>query len=166
MGRWGEERHCEPASELKTLLESAGAFDAAPSGAAAWVLSDASFTFEVGLGGLPGGEGVEELLVVTTGSEEGLEIGGAVGGLAGLGRQGVFERGELPVAEEVRDVEVDLREDAFELRLGEAGALDRGEVGEVGHGKSGCEEVGKGAKGCEEVRRGWRKAAGSANPQA
>lgn len=78
---------------------------------------------------------MEEVLVVAAGGEEGVEVGGAVGVLAGLGGEAVFQRRELAVAEEVRDVEVDLGDEAFELGFGEVGAGEGGQVGEVGHGE-------------------------------
>lgn len=73
---------------------------------------------EIGGSGLPEGQIVEEFLIAFAGLEESLEVGGTIGLRPGpWGR--VLESGEFSIAEKIEDIEIDLGEDAADLRLGE-----------------------------------------------
>lgn len=65
------------------------------------------------------------------GCEESLQVGCAIGLQAGWSVDGVLESGELAVADQIENVEVDLSENAADLIDCEFSTGNGGEVGEI-----------------------------------
>lgn len=83
----------------------------------------------------PGGLGLQQLLIMIASGEKGLQVGSAIGLQAGRSVDGVLKGGELAIADQVKNVEVDLSENAPDLIDCEFGTGNGGEVGEIHRGR-------------------------------
>jgi hypothetical protein len=84
-------------------------------------------------GSEPGGTLLEKLLIVIASSEEGLEVGGPIGLYACWPGNAILEGREFAITDQIEDVEIDLRENAAELFVGEFSGGNAIKIGKV-HG--------------------------------
>lgn len=73
----------------------------------------------------------QQLLVIVACGEQGMKICGSIGLVTCGACQAIFECAEFAIPHKIGDVEVDLGENALDLRGGQFGRGKRVEIGEV-----------------------------------